>query len=219
MLVQFAAMRQIALIAGKIDLTALAFSHDSLISYMYGSITYEGREVATNAVFSLISYMPQDVTITAGERNHWPGQGLLIVWSNNLDSFDEWNGEMNADHVKLVDMNTQFAIDVGYIFIEGKPAPSVTLKADTMERMGLLNLTQYQSHPVPQIRSTADVVIQVILIIIVMLILLYVCTRLGPVGAVIALFVLIIGSLFILSVTGILQNWIRDILFGWWPFR
>jgi hypothetical protein len=188
-------------------------SPESLGMYCFGNVMYQGNVVAENAVFTLVSYNSADVAIDSGHRVNWDGQGLLIVWSNNLESFESWNGVIDADSVNVQDLNNQFSVSIGHIFVDGDEVSSVTLRADTMERMGLLNISNYRPQVVPVPDDDKINVLGIVIATILMLFAIAIGMKMkGTVGVVIIILAVVIAGLYILIESGIMHDWIDGLL-------
>jgi hypothetical protein len=224
MIAYLSALRQISSSMGEIDLSELRFSAESLHTYQYGSIWYNGSMIGENAIFTLVSYNMYDVHVYSSKDLNWDGSGMLIIWQNYLDDYSQWDGTINPDTVVVRDLNNLYKFAIGYIIDDSggtqQSVNHIVLKADTMERIGLLDLSKYKTKDVtPDDGDGLSTIIKVVITIIVMLALMFICMRVGGgAGILVAFIILIIGSLYILIITGILGDFFRDLMPDWWPF-
>ena len=146
---------------------------------------------------------------------------MLIVWAVNLESYDEWDGTINVDDVAAIDLNDGFRISASRLWESGEPTTQIIYKTETMEKMGLLNLTKYKSPTPPQV-TEQDWTMVIIVVFVMIIACIIGAIMKGQVGAVIIVLAIVIGGITILLLTGILQGWIGSLIDrlkpGWWPW-
>jgi len=214
--IYMAAMRQLG---SDIFPGDIVFSAESLDLVVHGDIYFRGSLVAENAVYTPISFL-RDRTLVGGDDNDWRGAGLAMVWAVNVPSLDEWDGQMFYN--RIIELSDGYTLDIHDMRVNGIQVHEVELTVRSMQYLGLMEFGIPDTAPDPVFRTSNETMYLIALVITWMGIICYLAVRIGGApGAVIIGVTLLVGGIYLLIITGILQSWIdelKEIMFGWWPF-
>lgn len=187
---------------GKLTTADFITNVQSTDLYVYGDIYYNGTLWAENVIFTPYLTVTEEQTLTVDTETSWIGPGFAQVWAQ-VDSYSEWDGSTSTTNQALVNLDSNYSIQVKKIIKEGTEISTITLSPTIIKR--------YTTDPTP-ITPTPDAVqvldgsSLIMIIIIELAIILFLLGRVfnQPVaGAVAAVIALVIGFAFQDTITSI----------------